>query len=447
MTNKELILLFVGVFSLIHCLYFKRENIIFLTILLLPIGVLFETKMIPIGLTGILIWSIWFSFIIKHNNIGINIINWNVISPKLMWLYVFIFLGAIIGIINVDSLDTYTKDSQFTQVFRLTLSLLTIVFFIKILVNYRDDYIFQKKLKYIFTLSIFLHLMPLIAEKIGILNSLVALSYTTFEDSLIQTEVSRFSGLFGDYELIIDYCLMIVALTISNFILYKGNKLISILTILATLFMGIQSGTRSFLIILPLFFISFYLLSWIFSIYRRKFTVLFLTFSGLVYLFVMKFSSQIIVFERLFEAKQIYSSTGSLNEASNRHFGKSVNSIMENVMIIGNGSLAFDQINGDEMVSHNLLMHTYSRYGITGLFLLLVLFFKSIISSLKCIIKTKSKIQKIEGIILVSLLISLLIQEMKISAIRYQHSMLIYTFLFILVYYYLYQFKTKKVNG
>ena len=213
------------------------------------------------------------------------------------------------------------------------------------------------------------------------------------------------------------------------------------------MFIGILSGTRSFLIILPLFFMLFFVLGWIYSINRTKFTILFLTVSVLTYLFVIKFSSQITVFERLSEAKLIYSSTGDLNEASNRRFDKTIYYLLENIMIIGNGSLEFNEIGGDEMVSHNLLMHTYSRYGIPGLFLILVLFFKSIISSLKCVLKTKSKIQKTEGIILVALLISLFVQEMKISAIRYQCSMLIYTFLFVLVYFYLYQFKTKKVNG
>jgi hypothetical protein len=447
MTSKDLLLILVGLFSLLHCLNYKRENIIFLTILLVPIGTLFDSSIIPIGLTGILIWSIWFSIIIKRNNIGMKVINWKEISPKLLWLYLFIFLGLIIGLINVNSLDTYTKESQFTQVFRLTMNILTIVFFIKILVNYRTDITFQKKIKYIFTLSIFIHLIPIIAEKIGILNRLVAISYTTFEDSLIHIEVSRFSGLFFDYELIIDYCLIIIGLSLSNILQNQRKKFISFLTILIALFIGLKSGTRSFLIILPIFFISFYMLSLLFSIYRRKFTVFFLTLLGLVYFFVIKFSSQIIIFERLFEAKKIYSSTGNLNEASNRNFGKSIISILENVTPIGNGSLAFNQIKGDEMVCHNLLMHTYARYGIPGLLLLLILFLKSTVSILKNITKSKSKIQKLEGIILASLLISLFIQEMKISAIRYQHSMLIYVFLFMQVYYYLYQFKNKKLNG
>jgi len=442
--DSNLILLIIGVVAFLQCLLKNEKTIIKLLIFTLPVRTLFESTMIPIGLNGILIWAVWFAFLIKHKKSSFKLINWNVITAQLNWLYYIITIGILIGYFDITILDTYTKSSKISQIFHISLNLITLVFFIKILVNYRENIKFQNTLKLVFTASIFIQILPLIAHYFGVLNNFYLLSFVTFEDNLIGSEVARFAGLLGDYELIVDYCLIVIAIAFIN-VLNKRYVSFSIMAMLISIGIGIYSGTRSFLVILPLFFLVFYFIGFYYNLNRNKLLISSICIGYFSYFLFINYSSDIIVFERLKGALEIYSQSGNLNDASNRHFDKSLKNLLLNSNLsLGNGSLEFNQIKGDEMVSHNVLLHVYAKYGIVGLFLLVLLFARSIYFLFKLLSKSKLKIIKTEATVYLSLIICLFIQQMKISILRYQSTMLIYCFLFILIYYFLYQNKIVK---
>ena len=121
---------------------------------------------------------------------------------------------------------------------------------------------------------------------------------------------------------------------------------------------------------------------------------------------------------------------------SNRNFGQAIPSILNNTSILGNGAFFFNTLDHDEMVSHNLLLASFAKFGIPGVFLILYLFYKSSLMMLRVIKNNYINYSyKSEAIILLSLLLSLFLQEMKISAIRFLSPMLIYTMLFMHIYF------------
>lgn len=436
---KELFTIGIAIFFFMITLNGKEKVAVKCLLFLLPFQILFTSTTIPIGLNGAIIWSIWIAGKIRGQYFYKEAISWQSISPAVLWLYYFLIAGFLIGISQNENLDGFTTISQSKQILNYSLYLITVIMFLKIMVAYKDEPEFQKELQYIFMLSVFLQLLPYILPLLGssaFAEAMVEYSAVEFNDTLIMEDVRRFSGIIGDYELVVDYTLMVIAIAYT-FILSGAKKTIPIIVLVTAVAVAFLSGTRSFLIVLPLFFVLYFLLN---SILIRKenfsirpfihFVVVCIILAGMYSQF-----SDLPIFLRFEEALGMFRQKGNIYEASNRNLLSTIPLLTENISPVGAGSLYFTTIKGDEMVSHNLWLAIYAKYGIPGLLLLLFLFVKSAWLLLRKVRSTHHVEQKRELLILFSLLICLFVQELKISALRYQTSMLLYAFLFILIFY------------
>lgn len=444
MTNKDILLVFIGVFIFILCKYEKREMAVLVCIFTIPCGQILQTELIPIGIPGIIVLSIY--LFNKLNSKYIN--SWISISNKVFYLYYFLFIGIIIGLLDLPNLDTYTVASKNFQIYSLSFFIVVLILFIKILNVYSLNLLFQRKIRIVFVSSIFIQSMPFFLQNFGLRTLLLDSIYQTTYDSNSFEEIARFSGFFGDYELIVDYVLIIIAFSLLELINYKKKSFYFLLIILTSLYVGLISGTRSFLIILPLFLFNFYVLNIIYI--KKNINFLFFIFLFVfVVVFLMLFdlnSGDFIVFERFQDFLNSYISNGNLSNASNRNFSNLFSVLLESITPFGNGSVFFYEINNDEMVSHNLFFHMYARYGFIGVSLLFYLFYNSFLILLSSIKNNHSDKLRTEGIILAALLVSLFVQELKISGIRYQHSMLIYAYFFMCIYFFAKKSSINRIN-
>lgn len=448
--NKEIFVILVSVIFFVLTLNGREKFTISIMIFFLSFGVVFQSKLIPLGLNGMLIWSIWFAIRLKGFIQSEAIKDWRRISNKIYLFYYFLVTGIVLALLQTKKLDTFTQIPESNQILNFSLYILTIVYFIKILVNFQTDYVFQRKMQLYFSCSIFLQLIIYILPLFGFSSfteSIQQRSIQEFNDSLIDQDVKRFTGVLGDYELIVDYVMVIIAISFIN-ILNNFKKIAYFVILLTAIGIGLASGTRSFIVVIVAFFGIYFILSFFYmrgnvSILKLLFTVL---FTLVISLFVLKNYGDLPIFERFETAIDIFNASGDLNEATNRHLSVALPIFLKNTSVLGNGSLYFNQLAGNEMVSHNLLMATYAKFGIVGLGTVIFLFSKSAYLLFSKLKKSDSFLLKKESLIYFSLIVSLFFQQMKISALRYQNTMLIYAFIFMLIYFNLNKKELYKIN-
>jgi hypothetical protein len=166
-------------------------------------------------------------------------------------------------------------------------------------------------------------------------------------------------------------------------------------------------------------------------------SVLLFLFFGL-YIFILK---DLVVFERLMFAIDLFKSGASIEGTANRNVLSYLPTFIENTSFLGNGSFFFFSLHNNSLVSHNIFLALYAKYGFIGivlLFVLLLYFFKMLF---KFIIKTKNELQKMETILFLSFLVGLLFQECKVSGIRFFASIMIYVIFFMILYSHVYSLK------
>ncbi|MEA4851611.1 MAG: hypothetical protein VB126_09195 [Paludibacter sp.] len=442
LTAKDLISIALGIVILILSINGKEKIATKIVIFLLPFGVVFPTPFLPVGLNGVLIWFLWIGIKFKTTRNIVYFRSWLSISKAMLIFYCILFIGVFMGLTQSKIIDPQTHISQINQIINYSLYIITVILFIKILVLYKDDIKFQNSLKLYFMLSIFLHLLPYFIGSFGgesFSKSIQTSSEAIVSDVIVNSDINRFSGVLGDYELIIDYILIIIALSFS-FLAQRKYILISIPVLITAVFVALSSGTRSFLIVTPVFFGIFFIISFIVndrSLKNGLLRNLFLLLTMLVILYTIFSNINLPIFDRLTGAFEIFKETGNLNDATNRHITDILPQFISTTSILGYGSLYLNTIQNNEMVSHNVLMHTYAKYGVLGLFSILLLFIKPIYLLFKKIKQSKILTIKRDSVIYISLLLSLFLQEMKISFLRQQTSMLIYAFIFILIYFHL----------
>jgi len=445
-TLKYLVLIFFVLLDFILVLLNKDKIAIGILMATIPFAAhpLANAKFpILLGLNAFIIWSIWLAQIVKKNLFNIRFTNWNVISKKLRFLYFFLIAGLLLPLIKSNyvnlNLGRYTPTES---IFNFSLSVFTLIAFIKIMVNYRYDFEFQDKLMAIFILTSFLQFGSFLFNYIGYGHLLPKFLVTTTEFS---ETYYRFSGLLGDYELIVDYSMAVIGFALI-LIIKKKYIFLSMVSIFTATLIGILSGTRSFLIILAIFILFVYIYFIIkLHLYRKTFKfILQIAFISFIVIYVIEnLLPAYTIFTRTSESIE-YLRERNIPAAINRNLVKAFPVIFENSGFLGNGSILIYQIEGDGTVYHNLYYAVYANFGIIGLFALLYLIFSSTSLLFKIIRKTKNMNLSQESIILLALLISLFVQQMKISATRYISSMLIYAFIFLNVYYY--KLKFKKLN-
>lgn len=428
--------------------FFGREKLIVRAIMfLLPFAVLFSTSQLPIGLNGCLIWSTWLGLKSRDLYFKQKPLSWHLISKKLLWLYYFLIAGIIIGLMQTENPDAHTIISPVNQIVNVSLYIVTIILFIKILIRYRNDYDFQDQLKLFFLLSVFLQLLPFILPSFGssaFSQDLLNNSSVEMSDTQILMDITRFSGVIGDYELIVDYAVIVIALAFI-YLLSGRYKLLSAAVMMVAILVAFSSGTRSFLIVLPFFFIIYFVINGQYVKGNLTGGVIVGYASAIIVVGLLFYIFRDLpVFIRFQEAIGLYKRSGDLNEVSNRQILKALPDIFKNTSLLGNGSLYFTTFNGNEMVSHNLLLATFVKYGIVGVCMLLVLFVKPILLLIRTIKTSISAELQRESAVFVALLIALFVQELKISLLRYQTTMLVYTLMFIFVYFHLYRQKMES---
>jgi len=430
---KYLILIFFVVLDFTLVLLNKDKIAIGILVFTIPFAAHpFGNAKFPVllGLNAFIIVSVCLAQTIKKNLFSIQSTNWIVISKKVRYLYYFLIVGLLLPILKSDysnfNLGRYTP---FESTINFSLYVLTLILFIKIMVNYRYDFAFQDKLMAIFISTSFLQFGSFV------------FNYTRYGHLLPKFLVSqqkvseiyyRFSGLLGDYELITDYSLAVICFSI--LLIIKGKYFyLSIVSGILGMLIGILSGTRSFLVILFIFiFFVFVFFTIKLKSYRRtfRFSIQIILVFFVTYYVVKNLIPAETIFLRSSETIE-YLREGDIGRATNRNLIEAFPIVIRN-----SGSMRIFQIEGDATVYHNLYYAVYANFGIIGLSVLFYLIFSSNSLLYNIIRKTKNKQFAQESIILLALLISLFVQQLKISAIRYISSILIYGFIFLNVYYY-----------
>ena len=247
----------------------------------------------------------------------------------------------------------------------------------------------------------------------------------------------RFSGFWGDYELTNEYFFIVLILSIIIFFNRESKiyqKVISFGAIVISLPLAISTGTRSFLVMSSIFIIA----SFILYILRRRISITrkvsFALISILIMIFAYVFISRSYLFSKRLEGTLILAQSGSrdvytLQKIVNRSYLDTYQDILEVGGPLGIGPVFVHTVRGDDMVYHCLYYALVIHFGIIGLIIYLAFFTKL----LKDLYKNYKLQNNILYIMLFCLLLSLLVDEIKINFMRQPSQMLIYWVLFAVI--------------
>lgn len=437
LTISLLILLFV--FSIIS-IYDVRKGLI-LIIFTLSFSVPFKSELLPIGMPGLFILILSAIIFVKDKRFLLL----TKFSGRLNILYFLLVMGLIVGLFNsviVGKDFSENSQSNIEQILSITSFCIVIILFIKILIKYRYEFDFQLKLNYVFCFSIIVHLLTyLLFKSEGASNRVFY--YSDHDTYITGVEILRFVSLIGDYELTIDYVLIIIGICAACSIRrsksqQKSNLLNLVYIILCALavFVGLATGTRSFLLIGGLYFILVLLF-----IASYKYKIIFISITlistCLLIIYSIKFEEakqSYAIFARLGETLEKINDNESVGKIANRDLYTASVDLISSTGLLGNGAFYITEYNKNEMVSHNLFLAVYAKYGVIGIFFLMttiVYFFQLLIRIVRY--STSDSMVR-EAKLFLILLLCLLLQELKISSLRNVSILLIYVYFFYNVY-------------
>ena len=389
---------------------------------------------IHLGFSAIMIWAV---FLLGQFNVGGK--RARMIPTKVYFVIIGIAIyGLILGMLNIGDikLSPY-KQSNIIQIINVTLYFLTAAAFIKIsegvFLNPAKRFLLLKA----FIFSVFFHLFAVLVANYGygnlIPDFLVGSSTIMEESDKGLTNIVRSAGLIGDYELIVDYTIVVI-FTALILILNSKNKILGVLGIIASIVIGSFSGTRSFFVVLVIILLLIFFFNFLFSRNKIKglksFGLIFILFFGL-YHFILK---DLVVFDRLLYAIELYNSGVGIEKASNRNFLTYLPEFINKTHLTGHGSFFFHSLYDNSLVSHNIFLALYAKYGIFGIIPFIMLLSYFFFRLFKFLLKSKNEIQKAETILFLSFLIGLLFQQWKVSGIRFFSSIFIYVIFFMILY-------------
>ncbi|MFV8341104.1 hypothetical protein [Flavobacterium sp. XS2P39] len=396
---------------------------------------------IHIGISGILIWVVFFLDQFKVGKKRLSMI-----PRKVYFVIIGIAIyGLILGLLNLDDTKlSPDRESNIVQIINVTLYLLTVAAFIKI----SEPVFFNPAKRFLllkaFVFSVFFHLFTVLITNYGYANLipdfLIGSATIMDEGDKGLTDIVRNAGLIGDYELIVDYSIIVIFASLM-LILHSENKILGVSGIISSIVIGSFSGTRSFFVVLVIVLLLIFFFNLLFI--RNKFKaikmigVLLFLFFGLYY-FILK---DLVVFERLLFAIDLYNSGASIEETSNRNVLSYLPEFINSTPFIGNGSFFFFYLYKESLVSHNIFLALYTKYGIIGIMPLLMLLIYLFSRLVKFVLNSKNDAQKTEIILFISFLIGLLFQEWKVSGIRFFASIIIYVIFFMILYSHVYTLK------
>lgn len=418
----------------------NEKKAIKIIIFFLPVEIIpAATSGLQLNISGFLIWVMWLGRLFFGNKY-VKYDKINNVRYVIILLYYFCISGIILGLNNQhEDFDYFSNHvlnaSPSEQIINISLFILTSILFIKLLYQYKYDFPFQKNLINIFIITVFLQLLSVFIDftklnELPLLNRIT--SFVASDYDLQHGLVKRYSGLLGNYELIVDYCMIVIAFSIT---VYNYSKTKYFISIVFAFVLALASGTRSFLIVFLIFIISIYFI----NLFKNKLAIKYsiLVFFSIVTIFLLyqQYFSQVPIFyraEMIFKLQDL----SDYDTLTNREFSKTP-LIIESASILGKGSFYLWHLDNVLIVSHNVFLAFYAKYGIVGFLFILILFVVTIYRLLKFIFKIKFNIFQNEAIILLSLVISLFFQQIKISFIRELTPILMYIFLFVYIDFFL----------
>ncbi|MCK9409943.1 MAG: hypothetical protein M0R68_12505, partial [Bacteroidetes bacterium] len=253
----------------------------------------------------------------------------------------------------------------------------------------------------------------------------------TFE-STFGIVIPRYAARLGSYEFVADFSLIVLAFSLIN-ISRNQYRLLSWISIAASMIIGIMSGTRSLFIILAIFIVMliFYQRKKLGSV--LKYGVVGVIFIIIAMPFIISYFQNSPLFARILDTIYKYQTQGLVG-ASNRNFEAGFMSLINFGSIFGLGSYYLNTLGPSEIVSHNVLFAMYGKYGVYGLAFMLGLFYKAYSTSKKVLKFSPDESARNESAFFLALLFALFAQEMKYSFIRDMSSILVYALMFMTLF-------------
>jgi len=317
---------------------------------------------ILLGLNAFLVWSIWLGMKTRTLLTRIGYVSWTHISGKLRYFYYFLLAGFLIPLAKNDYSDINLGSlSPLESVVNYSLSIFTLILFIKIMVNYGYDFEFQDKLKLVFASTCFLQFASFVFYYGGYGNLVPRFLLGT--DALAGSYL-RFGALLGDYELIADYSLVVIGLAIILYVKRRWTA-VAATACLVSMAIGILSGTRSFIVVLLIFILLVGLLYVArLRLYHSlfKFTIVgaLIVIAGLYA--VDNFTPAEAILVRAVQSIE-YLKEGDIQAATNRNLLAALPDLVKTSGFLGMGAVTIYQIGNNGMVYHNLYYAIYANFG------------------------------------------------------------------------------------
>lgn len=432
---------FVIVASVFYLLFSnKKKYVVLLLILISSVSAtMFRSEEVYLSLAAILI-IIFSPFFLDDFKEGVGI-----------FLLVTIMLtiwGLVVGIFNINEQYSLSHELSLEELINFScLPLVSLLFF-----AITKNHINENGLNDIFlamSFSVLLQLLSVLASTYGVNNIPDFLSSSVDQvPDIIDGQIiyfERYGGLVGDYELVVDYCMIVIA-----FSMLYGMRTrrfgYSILFSGLAIMLGALTGTRSLLFTIGFTFIVAAFLGMTFN--KNKQQALKLIYSGGVAVAVLLTfkvflgASEFAIIDRFSILVTAYADGVGVESLLNRNYSYAIDLIKHNVPIYGLGGFRFSDLLGSEIVSHNLIMSVVVRYGYFVACVALVAFGIFIRRLYVAVKYAQDDLVRWQLIIILSTTLSLFLQQMKVSAIRGSVGVILYTLWFTVSYFYL---KNSKV--
>ena len=391
-----------------------------------------------IGLNGFLIWSFWFAYGMKHGFAKIGSSGSIAVVKK--YLLYFLVAGIVLAIFtNNTGIDTAAAYTIPVQVFNFSLIVVTLVMFLDAFSLFGNDPEYMQNLMLVFVSTSIVQLISVVSPVLGyegLLPAFLISNPVIHFDPAIESVTVRYTGLIADYDIIIDYALMVMVFSV--ILISEGKKIVPAVSVVSAVVVGLMSGTRSFIVGVAILVIA-YLLYYVFLHFNSKriFGIV-LVCVGIIIVgrVVLGIVGELQILDRFDVTLQLFSE-GDVAGATNRQgLITNLGSFLAGGSVLGRGALFFDEMNGDELVSHNLLFAAYAKYGIIGIIAVLALLRKTVVSLYTSFSNSRNKEEKAEAMMYSVLFVLIFMQSMKVSPLRYLSSVLLHAFAYMMIYFF-----------
>jgi len=392
---------------------------------------------IAFGVNSVIVFAIWLQTKLSNRFSGYQ--EEKILKNIKFFLFFIILYGIALPVIKEFNFVNYKFEygmNAVESVVNFTISLVITFMFLELMWRIRNDIKLTQDLIKIFLLTLPVHLFY---------NYLVITGVAGSQSSLDGSLLGRYSGFLGDYELIVDYATII--LCFSLILINRSNKYIYFSIFIGALLLGIMSGTRSFFVVLAIFFIIIVISYYLSSKEKIKsiisLVVYIFAFSISIY-FLFDYISESLIYRRMIDSYDLFS-LGKYEESINRPFSSIFAMIFEYANFIGSGSMIVSELENDPFVFHSFYLSMYLNYGILGAMAVILFIGSVLLKIISKIRSTKVLSKKYALVIYLSAVMSLAVQQYKITLHREVSVILIYVFFLMQLYYELNRENYEKV--